>query len=498
MTKKIPIPQNSTAWHVTAQALVDLFYPLLEATLINLRDNSIIVSINSFDSSNKKLSNAETIPNYTRPVITSLKGGRKVKTTDIAIRNEEGIPEMVLRLRFDITIFEAIQGQIATLLAAEETASSPQDRWQTQIDLTIKSYLKTRKLTMAAASRSHKREIVMELFQKGLFDYKDASSYIADVLETSRATVYNYLNWATTVRRVSIHQVDAFTDKRFGGNPAGVVLDAEVLTDELMRKITREMNLSETAFVLPSGNADLRLRYFTPSGDEVKFCGHSTVGALYMLAREGRHNITAPGKYTPSVETLCGVIKAYISINDVDNITVGYEAPYIDLSDAAFSPLTVCDALGINPSIVDTTLAMGIEDTNRTLFVPIKTLKALGEITCDLRKTAEFSKQNDLVTICLLTTECFDSTNHAHCRVFAPAVGIPEDPFTGSIQGGLAAYLHQHKLVKNSLTHIRAEQGHFMERPGTVRISLQKKNGQYHAIIEAQAVHLFSTQIDLL
>lgn len=433
---------------------------------------------------------------YTKPHVISV-GGRKLKTTDILIRDDEGHPSAILRVRYDVTLFQALQTQLATLLNQEESVL-PQDRWKAQVDQTILSFLKQRKITIASATRAQKRELVLELYQKGLFEYKDAANYIGVVIDISRATVYNYLNWATTLRRISIHQVDAFTNKRFGGNPAGVVLDAEGLTDDLMRKITREMNLSETAFVLPSSQADIRLRYFTPSGDEVHFCGHSTVGALYMLAREARMGIDGPGEYTLTIETLCGKIGASVSITDEENIHVGFDAPFIDIIEAKHSLAQLAKALGISPEAINDAVPFGFEKTNRTLFVPISSLQVLGDLKVDMNSLTDFSKKHNLVAICLLTPNCFDETNHVHCRVFAPAVGIPEDPFTGSIQGGLAAYMHQHHMITSNTKTVRAEQGHFMKRPGTVEIHLKHHKGQYQAKVYAQAIHFFSTQVDLL
>ena len=83
------------------------------------------------------------------------------------------------------------------------------------------------------------------------------------------------------MRRYRIKQVDAFTDRPFGGNPAGVVIDAEDLTDSEMLSIANEMNLSETAFVLPSDKADFRIRWFTPK-KEALFCGHATSQAFML------------------------------------------------------------------------------------------------------------------------------------------------------------------------------------------------------------------------
>ena len=124
---------------------------------------------------------------------------------------------------------------------------------------------------------------------------------------------------------IDLHQIDAFTDELFGGNPAGVVTNADGLTDKQMAKIAREMNLSETAFVLPptTNDADIRLRYFTPEA-EVSFCGHATIGTLCELARLKLHGLgeqnanirveTAAGTFTMSSAAQKGAASATFTV----------------------------------------------------------------------------------------------------------------------------------------------------------------------------------------
>src|SRR5258708_39190645 len=112
------------------------------------------------------------------------------------------------------------------------------------------------------------------------------------------------------MRKIEIHQVDAFTDKIFGGNPAAVVFAADVLTEEEMKNIAREMNLSETAFVLrpKKKKASIKLRFFTSEKAEIKFCGHTTIATLYALAKEERFGMNKEGTFTLQVETNAGVL----------------------------------------------------------------------------------------------------------------------------------------------------------------------------------------------
>jgi len=127
----------------------------------------------------------------------------------------------------------------------------------------------------------------------------------------------------------------------------------------------------------------------------------------------------------------------------------------------------------------------------------VHSLDALKKIECDPKSFAQFSKQHDIVALCLFCPETFDPKYQFHMRCFAPLVGIPEDPFTGSVLGGLTAYVDIFKLLPKGKTHFQVEQGHFMERPGVVKVEFLRKGKTYHAKVLAQAVHCFSTEINL-
>jgi len=115
---------------------------------------------------------------------------------------------------------------------------------------------------------------------------------------------------------VRVKQVDAFTKIPFGGNPAGVVTEADVLDDELKQKIAREMNLSETAFVSKSDVADFKVQFFTPKS-EVDLCGHATIGTFSALYEEGRLDTNKTVYYQ---ETKAGVLPVELMEINGENI----------------------------------------------------------------------------------------------------------------------------------------------------------------------------------
>ncbi len=326
-----------------------------------------------------------------------------------------------LRLRYDLTHFKNLQDQLNFLIqpTAEHSGHSTTEKWRESIDNTINDYLNRNKINLQAVTTKQKREIISILQDQGLFDFKESSVYVASKLQIARATVYNYLKTTANFKKVHIHQVDAFTDKQFGGNPAGVVLDADELDESMMRKITRELNLSETAFILPSEKGDFQIRYFTPTGHEISFCGHSTVGSLYMIAKEKRFGIEKTGKYTFNVETPCGILKMETVIDDNGEIKVAYETPAIKLRKIEITHEMVAKAVGLDLQSIDQSLPVMYEETNKDLFIVTRSIEDLKNIECDQKSLTAFSKQHNVVALCLFSKGALDRKNQFHMRCYA-------------------------------------------------------------------------------
>ncbi len=115
------------------------------------------------------------------------------------------------------------------------------------------------------------------------------------------------------MKSLTVKHIDAFTSKAFAGNPAAVVLSGEGLTEAQMQSTAREMNLSETAFVLPPTNkdADLRIRWFTPT-NEVALCGHATIASFHALAEENLYGMKKNGSYPFRLETASGILDVLV------------------------------------------------------------------------------------------------------------------------------------------------------------------------------------------
>ncbi len=295
------------------------------------------------------------------------------------------------------------------------------------------------------------------------------------------------------MRRYKIYHTDAFTDQLFGGNPTVTVLSADSLSDLEMKKIAREMNLSETGFVLNSKRrADFRLRFFTPAGNEIKFCGHATVGALYAYYAEG---LCTKSKEKLRVETNAGILEMEINGSDPMAPRFILDSPEIKLVPAEYTLDQVVSALGIQRELIDFSKPLLLEKTNNYLYFTARNLDSLGKIVINTESATKFASKDKIVIFCILTPEAFDPDNQLHARGFAPWVGVPEDPFTGSMQGGLVAYAMDQGMLE-SREWICAEQGHFMGRPGSVKLELINKN-PVHVRLHASAVFVFNSEIQL-
>lgn len=300
------------------------------------------------------------------------------------------------------------------------------------------------------------------------------------------------------MRRYTIKQVDAFTDRAFGGNPAGVMPSADGLADKEMQLIANEMNLSETAFILNSDTADFRIRWFTPK-KEVLFCGHATVASLHSLAEEGKFGMEKDGEYSFKVETMIGIITVDV-IKSNGNIEIVLHSPKISLLREDIDRAGLLDALKIKDDELDTSYPIMRETNLDYLYVPIHGLNALKIIDYDYSKLEKFCGKYNFPGVCLFTTETFDTDSKVHSRFFAPLYGVREDPVTGSAQGPLGAYLLINGIIEfsGSEVNIKSEQGDIMDRPGRLLINLKKDEyGNFSSKLVSTAVTVIDGEIYL-
>lgn len=258
--------------------------------------------------------------------------------------------------------------------------------------------------------------------------------------------------------------VDAFTDKPFGGNPAGVVqLDSDSFPKEdLMLKIAAELRYSETAFVRRDGEKEFTIRYFTPKA-EVELCGHATIASFFLLHKKG----------LASGQCLCHTKAGDLTIEAFDKVLMQLAKPRIVATIAETDE--VYRALGIittpnfklqTPNFPVQIVSTGLPD----LMIPLPDATTLQSLQPDMEAIAEITKKYDAVSFHVFA---FGNDGYtAHVRDFAPLYDIPEESATGTANASLTYYLQQngHLGTEAECAFI---QGEAMERPSIIATRIQ-------------------------
>lgn len=256
--------------------------------------------------------------------------------------------------------------------------------------------------------------------------------------------------------------VDAFTDTPLAGNAAGVVPDATGLTDTQLAAIARELAVSETAFVLDSDRASRRLRYFTPR-TEIDLCGHATIATHAHLYADGRID-----SGTHDLETNVGVIE--VEVTDDGTVWMTQNSPRVTEVDVATD--RVATALDLpSAAITEMELPIAVASTGLPfLVVPVTFLEPLGAAEPDFDAVADLAETYDAEGVYAFTFDTVSADSTLHARCFLPGAGIDEDPVTGTASGAVGAYLRTVDAFDSLPEEMVFEQGHFLDRPGQVRV----------------------------
>ena len=267
---------------------------------------------------------------------------------------------------------------------------------------------------------------------------------------------------------------DVFTEDRFGGNQLAVFVDGSGLDSATMQDIAREMNYSETTFLLPpEQEGDFRVRIFTPVR-ELPFAGHPLVGSGYVIVAERMKPWTEP-LTTVTLETGVGPLRIEVQTEgtQLGRSTMTQPLPVVR---GAYSDIDgLAKALSLDPARIrqTETPVETVYNGLAVLIVPIDSLDAIEKIKVDSNALAEISDRVGASTVLTFTRETLLPTSTVHCRVFAPAAGVTEDAATGSANGAFGYYLVRHKLVQiQAITRIISEQGYEMKRPSQLYIDV--------------------------
>jgi len=273
---------------------------------------------------------------------------------------------------------------------------------------------------------------------------------------------------------IQTYTIHSFTTTPKGGNPAGVVLDAKGLTSDQMMKISRVLQVSETAFVFPSAVADVKTRFFSPV-TEVDLCGHATIALFYLLGTT--HCKKLSGTQHLKQETNAGVLPAIVYHQEHKVQKVMMTQQKTRMEPLSLSTSSLADTLGIHERNIDHTFPFQRVSTGLfTLPVCVSSLQVLQAITPNDTRIAQLCQDHEVGSIHVFTFDAIDKDSLYHARNFAPLYGVSEDPVTGTANGAVCSYLQHHgKTTKKNLI---CEQGDIIGRPGRVHVDLTGEHVQ--------------------
>ena len=274
------------------------------------------------------------------------------------------------------------------------------------------------------------------------------------------------------------YQADVFTSEPFGGNPLAVFPNSGELTEREFQQIAREMNLSETVFVLPPTDprAAAKVRIFTPT-HEIPFAGHPILGTFYVLGALKRLPLKEPLTQV-FYECHLGVFPLDIIVlkGAIEQVMMSQPAPeFIESITQVELLYDLAKALGIQKSVMmDGTFPVEVVSTGLpVLIVPIRSLTAVKSMQVNHSAVLDLCSRVGAQGIMVFTTMTVEENATVHTRMFAEPIGITEDPATGSASGALGAYLVQNGVVEISpTTEVVMEQGYEIDRPSRILVQV--------------------------
>ena len=271
--------------------------------------------------------------------------------------------------------------------------------------------------------------------------------------------------------------LDVFTDRPFTGNPLAVIVDGEGLDQRAMQTIAREFNLPETVFVLPPADAKhaAKLRIFTPAL-ELPFAGHPTVGTAVLLGSSD-----GPAKTRDIVlEEAIGAVHCRVETLDSARGRAWFLAPRLpEEAGRGLETAAIAAALNLSPADI------GFQDFHPArwsagvpfTFVPVRGLKAIAGARPDLSRFDAVFGDNGPGKAYLFCAETADTEHDFHARMFAPSLGIPEDPATGAAAAAFTGFLAATRRLDDGEHIFRVEQGYEMGRPSLIELALTIGDG---------------------
>ena len=279
--------------------------------------------------------------------------------------------------------------------------------------------------------------------------------------------------------------VDVFAEEKYAGNQLGVFRRANDISDIDMQKIAKEMNYSETTFILTDDERDggFDVRIFTPE-EELPFAGHPTLGSAFVIQQEILKK--------PVEKIVLNLKVGQIPVN------FGYKENRPDVLWMKQKPPVfgqevekgeLAQSLNLEESAIDEKFPIQEVSTGIPfLIVPLNSLAYLKKAKVDFAKFMRSVENIEAIAPLLFCPESRDDQNDLSVRVFVDYYGIPEDPATGSANGCLAGYLTKHRYFGQNRIDVRVEQGHEIGRPSLLYLKAEEKAGDIDVFVGGRAI----------
>jgi trans-2,3-dihydro-3-hydroxyanthranilate isomerase len=285
---------------------------------------------------------------------------------------------------------------------------------------------------------------------------------------------------------LTYHVLDVFTERPFGGNPLAVVLGADRLSTVEMQTIAREFNLSETVFVLTSQSPGhtARIRIFTPSR-ELPFAGHPTIGAAVLLAELRAPLGNGQGDAIIALDEEIGSIRVGVRMRNGGAAFGEFDAPKVSNPIEALSePEQIAASVGLIPAEI------GFENHKPTMirgvpafaYVPVANLEAMAKVRVAPQHWARSFGDREIMGVYLYTRQCVRVQSAFHARMFAPDLGVPEDPATGSAAATFAYVVQSFDGLPDGVHKRAIEQGIEMGRPSAISLTMSVARGKLDGV----------------
>jgi len=294
------------------------------------------------------------------------------------------------------------------------------------------------------------------------------------------------------MKKMEFYMLDVFAEEKYAGNQLAVVRDAASLSDGAMQRIAKEMNYSETTFILSDirrdGGYDVRI--FTPK-EEVPFAGHPTLGTAFVI----RNEVMSESAETVVLNLKVGQISVTFgrSGDDRGMLWMKQNEPVFG---QVVEPAWIASILSLDESEIDDRFPVEEVSTGLpVIIVPLKGLDAAKRARIIRDEYFELIDQMQAKAVLVYCPETYDPQNDLNIRVFCDYYGVGEDPATGSANGCLAGYLVKHRYFGSDRINIRVEQGYEIARPSLLYLKAGQNQERIHISVGGKVVMVAKGQL---